>query len=129
MTDLDRKIAEAKGWRYSPFGEEKERNSSTGQVFPMSEGFVYVQGESTYHVAGWACNWSTDTAKAFELVDELTGASTNVVFQLTQGQVTRQWQASFICLAPRHRVNGEAPTVPEAICQAYIALKEWEKKR
>lgn len=127
MTDLDKKVAEAKGWRYSPFGEEKERNSSTGQVFPMSEGFVYVQGESTYHVAGWACNWSTDTAKAFELVDE-------VGFRLTLQGEKDDWFAVIWALEKPddkfpNPIKEYGETRAEAICRAYIALKEWEKKR
>lgn len=121
MTDLDRKIAEFKGWVFRP-----ERAIIVSPDGKQTIGILAAM------LAGQTIdglNWSTDTAKAFELVDEV-----GLPFMLTKnhpinkdGDCLNGCYMSFwvdgVWLG-----QGTHPTVPEAICRAYIEAKKWLKE-
>lgn len=123
MTDLDRKIAELKGWRY-----HKDNN--------LGEGFIHETplGDLTLYGTKW---WSTDIAKAFELVNEVCGPradrlkpiSFSLICAEPDGWVKRvkffQWENNRIT----KKWDGEGGSIQEAICRAYIALREREGKK
>lgn len=124
MTDLDRKIAELKGWRY-------HKDKYLGEGFAHSEnpfGEIFLSGRE------W---WSKDIAKAFELVNEVCGPLPDRLipisfilscaepdkwvkhikfFQWNKNQIANEW-------------GGKGSSIQEAICRAYIALKEWEANK
>lgn len=126
MTDLDRKIAELKGWAFSATG-------------------LYAANQEGEHIGLLALNfqestpfgWSTDIAKAFELVDEVCGPRSDRVRCVSFAIVCAEpgdWRhfAKFFHWAGDHSEeigHGDGATRPEAICRAYIALKEWERAR
>ena len=129
MTDLDRKIAELKGWKRPEW--EKD--------FPFEPGDgLYSAGGTLEYIEGQeAPMWSQDIAKAFELVDEVCGPradrlkpiSFSIICAEPNGWVKRvkffQWKNNRIT----QEWNGDGWSIQEAICRAYIALKEWEGKK
>lgn len=125
MTDIDRKTAELKGWR--------ERGP-----------YLWINGITGEHKEGDGArlfNWSTSDAKAFDLVDEVsqkTPERTGRWYLRMQEEYASPgldfmpWDAMFLyCVGPeiKHKVRERGKTRAEAICRAYIALKEWEGKR
>ena len=96
MNDLDKKIAELKGWT--------ERN----------------HGIWDHPQLGWAeplasLNWSLSDAKAFELVDEMT---VDTDFELAYNSRIGEWKAKI----GRILVDEESgQSRAEAICRVYIA--------
>lgn len=134
MTDLDRKIAELKGWRHVPAGTEKVM---LGSHATLSEGWVEPTPKGEWYHAAFNCDWSGSDSKALELVDELTRPDSS---RLHMFAVNLQfcedfgWRALFQAHGPgRHQVKWkqccEGPTRPEAICRAYIAAREWMEKQ
>lgn len=115
MTDLDLKIAELKGWDIA-------QDDYLGEVvrFDTPMGRVTLEPQ----------NWSTSDAKAFELVDEVTTFAHPYpafeLFVLATEPKHARWMAKFHSGA--HTDGGVGETRAEAICRAYIALKEWEGK-
>jgi hypothetical protein len=144
MTDLDRKIVELKGWRIVT---ATEFGVMTGREIISDADVIIKDCAPSAICLGDECGiggWSTSYAKAFELVDEVgeplffierfgrLGAKTwKAYFSLAQkityhGDDLKPRASSFN--APRDFI-GEAKTAAEAICRAYIALKEWEEKK
>lgn len=130
MNDLDRKIGELKGWRYSLPGAETERRPD-GTILPLPEGFTWMDGETECYLEGCACAWSTSDSKALELVDELQG---KMAFRLECCPSGIMWYATFspvttgmsaLIQIELSKAEGSGITRPEAICRAYIAAREW----
>lgn len=108
MTDLDRKIAELKGWAPS-----KERINKAAENGVAVTAFMPLDG--------WA--WSTSDSKALELVDELKARGLYfTLFDLADGTWNAQFDPDDDPIRPD--AEGSAPTRPEAICRAYIAARE-----
>lgn len=128
MNDLDRKIAELKGWEYVP---------ASGPIFPggkmrLSEGYGEVvpgHEEKWFHLAS-ECNWSTSDSKALELVDEMTIRDEICGFELFLLATVpkRIWKAQFHVHGDPRQIPAVAESRPEAICRAYIACREWMAK-
>lgn len=126
MTDLDRKIAELKGWNPGPIEDGWPKESGDCLVDPDGA-CAYVEGRESPL-------WSTSDAKAFELVDELKGDGIHFMMichdgdnyvAFNDGVVTEDLKAVTFKRAGEARASAR----PEAICRAYIALKEWEGKK
>lgn len=120
MNDLDRRIAEAKGFKFG------------------LDGAVAAGPDGKHYLSAWFC-WSTSDAKAFELVDELAPATDkkDPEWGFMCGIFGKEWNATFYKAVHRNgdlvcdpiRLEGNAPTRPEAICRAYLAAMEWMKAR
>jgi hypothetical protein len=115
LNDLDKRIAEAKGWRLFKPGETTPKDHAE-----WSESKAIWKPESL-------ADWSTSDAKAFELVDELD----TQFFLERYGQPKWEWAAVFLYRfgggAPGKEFRGVGPTRPEAICRAYLAAMEYLK--
>lgn len=132
MNDLDRKIAELKGWRPITQGDYDriEKTIRMKTVYPC--GICRDRPDGGLDVANDAIHshtWSTSDAKAFELVDEMLAAiagrmDVSIYYASSPGV----WNCD-INVDSMTEVERWGRTRPEAICRAYIALKEWEKKR
>lgn len=134
MTDLDRKIAELKGWKRPEW--EKD--------FPFEPGDgLYSAGGTLEYIEGQeAPMWSQDIAKAFELVDEICidqdnkkGARFHLIQWEAKTGIAAHWEAriepywidgEYTLTQVGNRFDGRGQTRPEAICRAYIALRERE---
>jgi hypothetical protein len=113
MTDLDRKIAELKGWEVIGTAHPDLH----GHPDPLSVPAAGLMGKKDGEVRALAF-WSTSDAKALELVDEL-----GMQFRLEGNP--GHWSAVFDVYG-QHHIDG-GTTRPEAICRAYIAAREWLK--
>jgi hypothetical protein len=121
LNDLDKRIAEAKGWRLFKPGETTPKDHAE-----WSESKAIWKPESL-------ADWSTSDTKAFELVDELqdlqfvlsracnshTGAPTDVWI----ARFARDWSEA----AGGIQIGQGLGTRPEAICRAYLAAMEYLK--
>lgn len=143
MTDLDRKIAELKGWRpEKPFDQIRD----FGEVYWLDQngkrtefavvGFYHCDGaegwDHGYHVPEFSP--SCNTSQAVELVDEMVAMPKVIAIRIEcygSFETGISWGCGVTC------DGGEMknpiflpiePTIPEAICRAYIALKEWENR-
>ena len=135
MTDLDRQIAEIKGWRpVTP--ADLEKMASLKAWFPQDHVIGCKDRDDggldfgTYKDSD--PTWSTSDSKALELVDEYPEAGFSLHrFGSTSGEY-RPWAARFTFRRPGQpdwNIQGEAPTRPEAICRAYLAAMTWMKER
>ena len=133
MTDLDRKIAELKGWSIVT---ATEFGVMTGRDIIGSADVIIKDCAPNAICLGDECGiggWSTSDAKAFELVDEMESQFPPYHFQLARLPDPNGWRGKFTMdvgdkmMAPR-KYTGQGNTRAEAICRAYIALKEWEGK-
>jgi hypothetical protein len=116
MNDLDRKIAELKGWEVSLDGMLIEAHGAKPQDF--------------LNWGDGAGLWSTSDSKALELVDEVQAAEPGSTFNLFGGLGKYDrlpvWVAHFTFWSGTvNTKEGRAATRPEAICRAYIAAREW----
>ncbi len=111
MNDLDKRIAELKGWKIT-------MKSLYGSPLMVIE----RPGENALMGDPESPLWSTSDAKAFELVDELTATNG---FKLQWNPDTEVWSCEFDVAIGR----GRAATRSEAICCAYIAAREWIKEK
>ncbi len=125
MNDLDRRIAESKGWEF----DAKEGIVWTTPHVPRNEHGIVDGGREGFDPGD--CCWSTSDAMAFELVDEIMAADPKVCFNLDHhyGGLS-PWSARFrIGFGIVGRDFTGAPcdgqTRPEAICRAYLAAREW----
>jgi hypothetical protein len=112
MTDLDRQIAELKGWRIE--GDA---------IIDTQKGIHYWLNSPDRE---W---WSEDDSKALELVDELRGA---FMFGLASCIDGIRWIADFNPKDnpfPGRGFLGIADSRPEAICQAWVAAVTWMRGR
>jgi hypothetical protein len=135
MNELDKRIAELKGFWW---------DLSEGVVWitppvPVNQHGIVDGGRRCLSIGDFC--YSTDDAKALELVDELapvTAGSPEWGFMC--GCFGKEWNATFyrsvrtkphgeIIVHPDHQFEGDAPTRPEAICRAYIAAREWMATR
>jgi hypothetical protein len=113
MNELDRKIAELKGYwtkNWPVVCENPEYREETRVE----------------------CNWSTSDTKALELVDELVDGPEKLPFELLILSETRsgRWMARFhYASSQQSPQGGVGATRPEAICRAYVAAMEWMKGR
>jgi hypothetical protein len=117
VTDLDHQIARSKGWTHVPAGTPPWK---PGEPSTTPEGY---RGAGLFHLAPDCC-WSTDDAKALELVDEVRGKLEFVLKTHGGG-----WFAYFLHLPSCQTMDGEAPTRPEAISRAYLAAMAWMRGR
>ncbi len=109
MKDLNKRIAELKGWEYDPvdFGwfrtpEEKKNGQSQGELV-----------------------WTGSDADALDLVDEIQNA---MFFFERFGTGVKTWRAVFSFRGDGSTwkdFEGRSQSRPEAICKAYIAAREW----
>ena len=109
MNDLDKRIAELKGWIIT---QDKYLGTRFNYGTPVGELSID------------AYSWAESDAKAFELVDEI---SAPVVFELKRSRLPDTWYAWFSFAD--HNSVGYGATRPEAICKAYIAAREYLEKR
>ena len=106
---LNERIAKVKGWYDAPSGWAK---TGSGEIKPLSMGEVYKTPD-----------WSGSIADAWELVEEITD-------QITRGKMRNKSPALWFdktselwcCDIGKHSAFGK--TAPEAICLAYLAVKE-----
>lgn len=130
MTDLDRKIAELKGWEWDEaarmvWTEPAFEREVFGEKVPARRGLVMSY-----------CSWSTSDSRALELVDELGAAKRVLVLRLELmaplADEKREWMCTVTLDGGKYKNTTFAPiapTRPEAICRAYIAAREWMEKR
>lgn len=111
MNDLDKRIAELKGWAVVG---AKFNDRYLGIV-------VRVDGKNQ------DVSWSTSDAEALELVDELAALPFELL-TLSQAPYAR-WLARFHCPADQGLKGAVGATRPEAICRAYICIREWMEKK
>jgi hypothetical protein len=115
LNDLDRKIAELKGW--VEFTQAATGLRYWGIHQPAPYGGVEVK--ATFEDAAW----STSDSKALELVDEEMAGGAHI--SIVGDPHTGEWEVEIGTL--RH--TGTGATRPEAICRAYIAAREWMEKQ
>jgi hypothetical protein len=110
MTDLDRRIAELKGW--CPSKERREKAFRTGNAVNV---FVPLEG--------WG--WSTSDTDALKLVDEFLAENPDASFDLAYipGAIEK-WGARFCVGRDFFPFMSPGPNRREAICRAYIAAME-----
>jgi hypothetical protein len=126
LNDLDRKIAELKGYvvlglasvgTLEPIPDDPEKYNLA--LKRLSDGKVEIQP-----------HWSTSDTKALELVDELLGEGVGCI--LMSSPEMGYWSAMFsdskvIPEAPivmyERQGNGKGMTRAEAICRGYIDLR------
>lgn len=125
MTDLDRRIAEAKGYPDPVEVTEFLCGACDFEIKAIASG-------DYQHIGG---GWSTSDSKALELVDELRG---KFAFYLSCSPSGIHWYATLspvvtglAALNPPDGPNftGDGISRPEAICRAYLAAVEWMKAR
>jgi hypothetical protein len=135
VNDLDRKIAELKG--YVDIIESLDAICHCTNVpvlagRPVGKVARGLRVDAHYQIGG---PWSTSDSKALELVDELQGRMSFLLCCSPSGIL---WCARFSPVItgmdalnpPKSPVfDGDAPTRPEAICRAYIAAREWMAKK
>ena len=111
LADLDRKIAEAKGWRLFRPGETTPKDHAE-----------WAESKAEWKPETLAA-WSTSDSKALELVDELRAQG----FHFHLADITHPeplWQVYFIMKDGKGSQAIER-TRPEAICRAWLAAQEW----
>lgn len=132
MTDLDRKIAELKGWEW----DEVERMVWTEPAPPPLPAAVnpIPNGGRLGYIMSFCC-WSRDDSKALELVDEMKDAQ---FYMHGSTPNPRRWWVMFQFHDMKYvtpygvkefKFEGDGPTRPEAICRAYIAAVTWMRER
>lgn len=125
-TLLDQQVALLKGWEFDPM-----------------EGAWWMSPEEKAAGRYWCggLTWTSDDAKALELVDELVvdqpdgaGCRFMLIKWEPRSEKPARWEARFepywidgkyTMTAQGHRFDGQGQTRPEAICRAYIAAREW----
>lgn len=142
MNDLDKRIAELKGWiSFSEYRKEWIAVPPPGSEPPTrydddSEPAAYYKSDrypgeffsqDASYMDGWPKgtffhipSWATSDAKALELVDELGRG-------LRLEGCGFHWSAVIDFFGQHHQETGT--TRPEAICRAYIAAREWAASR
>ncbi len=138
MNDLDKRIAELKGWRKVTVSDLERIAILEGRgpttpyrdlVRDRPDGGMDLTDEPP---AG-SPTWSTSDAKAFELVDEIMRADPKVCFNLDHHYGSLYpWNARFrigfgIVGEDFTGAYCDGQTRPDAICRAYIAAIEWMK--
>lgn len=139
MTDLDRQIAEIKGWRRLTRPELKKVYGAMGIIAVPESGDlleVYQTEGAPLGNPPWkACPlpaWSTSDSKALELVDEFPEIGFTLDHFGTAIMKGGYWSAQFRIPrghSPDWNIRAEAATRPEAICRAYIAAVTWMRGR
>jgi hypothetical protein len=128
MNELDRRIAELKGWKWI----DAPSNAAVKSMCAfMPPGFIERRGNKAIWHSPINCDWSTSDTKAFELVDELQG---KFALELKSSPSGLTWSACFkevktgfpeaLC-GSFYAFTVEDVSRPEAICRAYIAAKEY----
>ena len=124
MNDLDRKIAELKGFTNLEMGRPFEREPEDIDDFVIWGHPTGEPGADLNIVGG---PWSTSDSKALELVDELAGKGCWMDFSYSPS--AKQWYFQVQREGESPRFHAWADTRPEAICRAYIAAVTWMKEK
>lgn len=141
MNDLDRKIAELKGWKHIGSHDVQNGVAAIQRWFPKDKVEFYRDrpdgGTDFGTFRGDEPTWSTSIEKAFELVDELSYEQNNRLrhygVAITKRESELEWACTFVKMddwistSNHTRIMRKGKTASEAICRAYIAVREAEK--
>ena len=105
---LNERIAKVKGWEvdYSMSGSADQFCAATPD--------------------GMLKDWRTDIADAWELVEEMFSNGHHYIDVASVGDRSNPWECEVSGANGNYGVARNAPTAPEAICLAYLAVMEKE---
>ncbi len=123
MNDLDRQIAEAKGYEFvTP--EQLEKITGRESYWPRPQAIKKVAPRAIILASEQGDEgWSTSDSKALDLADDLTESGFEVTIASWNHGEGPQHRVTVQCEAGRY--TAQATSRPVAICKAWLASREW----